>query len=154
MKNIKTKYIRLTIFAIVMLCIIFGTATYAFYQFYIHLPRPQDIGKINFALTSHVYDRNGKLLFDFYKDQRRTPITLSELPRYIAQATIAIEDKDFYNHRGVSFVSGIARAFRDTYLRNRGVQGGSTITQQLVKTALLTPTMTLNDLSVNILPIY
>lgn len=142
-KNIKTKYIRLTIFAIVMLCIIFGTATYAFYQFYIHLPRPQDIGKTNFALTSHVYDRNGKLLFDFYKDQRRTPITLSELPRYIAQATIAIEDKDFYNHRGVSFISGIARAFRDTYFRNRGIQGGSTITQQLVKTALLTPERTL-----------
>jgi 1A family penicillin-binding protein len=142
-KNVKTKYVGLTIGVICILFLIFGTGLYVFYNFYIHLPRPQDIGKVNFALTSHVYDRNGKLLFDFYKDQRRTPIKLNELPPYVAKATIAIEDKDFYTHQGVSLVSGIARAFRDTYLRNRGVQGGSTITQQLVKTALLTPERTL-----------
>ena len=142
-KNVKTKYVRLTIGVICILFLIFGTGIYVFYNFYINLPKPQDIGKVNFALTSHVYDRNGKLLFDFYKDQRRTPIKLNELPPYVPNATIAIEDKDFYTHKGVSLVSGIARAFRDTYLRNRGVQGGSTITQQLVKTALLTPERTL-----------
>ena len=141
--KIRMKYLRLTLFVIALLFVMFGTATYVFYDFYIHLPKPQDIGKVNFALTSHVYDRNGKLLFDFYKDQRRTPIKLNDLPSYVAKATIAIEDKDFYNHKGVSLVSGIARAFRDTYLRNRGVQGGSTITQQLVKTALLSPERTL-----------
>lgn len=142
-KHIRLKYIRLTLFVLSILIIIFGAGTYAFYDFYIHLPKPQDIGKVNFALTSHVYDRNGKLLFDFYKDQRRTPVNLNELPSYVAQATIAIEDKDFYNHNGVSLISGIARAFRETYLRNRGLQGGSTITQQLVKTALLSPERTL-----------
>lgn len=141
-KKIKTKYIQLTVFAISVLIILFGSLSYLFYDFHIHLPRPQDIGKVNFALTSHVYDRNGKLLFDFYKDQRRTPVVLSDLPSYVAKATIAIEDKDFYNHRGVSLISGVARAIRETYLRNKGLQGGSTITQQLVKTALLTPERT------------
>jgi len=141
-KQIRLKYFRFTVFVLSILVIIFGTGTYAFYNFYIRLPKPQDIGKVNFALTSHVYDRNGRLLFDFYKDQRRTPIKLEELPPYVAQATIAIEDKDFYNHKGVSLISGIARALRETYIRNRGLQGGSTITQQLVKTALLSPERT------------
>lgn len=142
-RSVRTKYVRLTIAAVVMLLMVFCSATYLFYDFYIHLPVPQDIGKVNFALTSHLYDRNGKSLYDFYKDQQRTPIKLSELPPYVANATIAIEDKDFYNHQGVSLISGIARAFRETYLRNKGVQGGSTITQQLVKTALLSPERTL-----------
>lgn len=142
-RRIRTKYFRLTLITISLLIILFGTATYYAYTFYINLPQPQDIGKVNFALTSHVYDRDGKLLFDFYKDQQRTPIKLADLPRYIAQATVAIEDKDFYNHRGVSLVSGIARALNETLIRKRGLQGGSTITQQLVKTALLTPERTL-----------
>ncbi|HNQ31042.1 MAG TPA: PBP1A family penicillin-binding protein [Candidatus Woesebacteria bacterium] len=116
---------------------------YEAYRFYTNLPSPRDIGKVNYALTSHVYDRNGELLFDFYKDQKRTPVTLSTLPSYVTKATIAIEDKDFYSHNGVSLISGIVRALRDTYLRNQGLQGGSTITQQLVKTSLLTPERTL-----------
>lgn len=142
-RNIRMKYVRLTVIVVSILLIVFCAAIYLFYDFYTHLPVPQDIGKVNFALTSHLYDRNGKSLYDFYKDQQRTPIKLSELPPYVAQATIAIEDKDFYSHQGVSLISGIARAFRDTYLRNKGVQGGSTITQQLVKTALLSPERTL-----------
>jgi 1A family penicillin-binding protein len=111
------------------------------YRFVVELPSPTDIGKLNYPLSTHMYDRNGKLLYEIYKDQNRTSTKLSELPKYVYQATIAIEDKDFYSHSGVSLLGGILRAAKDTVLK-KGLQGGSTITQQLVKSALLTPERT------------
>lgn len=141
-RKVRIKYVRLTVLMIFLIFTCFVLAGYYAYTFYQSLPRPQDIGKTNFALSSHVYDRNGKPLYDFYKDQRRTAIHLSDLPPYVAQATIAIEDKDFYNHRGVSLTSGVIRALNETFIRKSGLQGGSTITQQLVKTALLSPERT------------
>lgn len=93
-------------------------------------------------ISTHIYDRNGKLLYEIFSDENRTPIKLSSLPDYASQATIAVEDKDFYNHKGISLVGGILRAAKDTYLTNQ-LQGGSTLTQQLVKSALLSPERTI-----------
>ncbi|PIV08365.1 penicillin-binding protein [Candidatus Roizmanbacteria bacterium CG03_land_8_20_14_0_80_39_12] len=112
------------------------------YRFVVELPSPTDIGKLNYPLSTHMYDRNGKLLYEIYKDQNRTLVQLKDLPKYIYQATIAIEDKDFYSHSGVSLLGGILRAAKETLLK-KGLQGGSTITQQLVKSALLTPERTI-----------
>jgi len=115
-----------------------------FFQSYVfikNLPSPYNIGKTNYPLSTHIYDRNDKLLYEIYREQNRTPVKLSELPVYVAQATIAIEDKDFYRHQGVAVFSGIIRAIKETVI-NKNLQGGSTITQQLVKTALLTPERT------------
>ena len=74
--------------------------------------------------------------YEIYAEKRRSPVSLSELPDNIKWATISIEDKDFYKHRGLSY-SGIIRALYKTVIK-RDVQGGSTISQQLVKNALLT----------------
>lgn len=114
---------------------------YEAYLFVVDLPSPTNIGKVNFAQSTHLYDRNGKLLYEIYRDQNRTPVKLNELPAYVYQASIAIEDKDFFKHNGVSLTSGILRAIRESVV-NKNLQGGSTITQQLVKTALLTPDRT------------
>lgn len=114
------------------------------YQSYVivrSLPSPRSIGKVNYALSTHLYDRNGKLLYEFYREQNRTPIKLGELQPYVYQATIAIEDKNFFNHNGVSLIGGVGRALKEFVVSSQ-VQGGSTITQQLVKTALLTPERT------------
>lgn len=92
-------------------------------------------------LSSHISDRNGKLLYEVYKDENRTPVKLDQLPEYVPQAAIAIEDKDFYSHNGISIFSGILRAAKDTVQTNQ-LQGGSTITQQLIKSALLSPERT------------
>lgn len=124
----------------IILCVV-GYFLYTSYIFVVQLPSPTDIGRLNYPLSTHMYDRNGKLLYEIYKDQNRTNTKLSQLPKYVYQATIAIEDKDFYTHDGVSLVGGILRAAKDTVLQ-RGLQGGSTITQQLVKSALLTPERT------------
>ncbi|NTU72643.1 PBP1A family penicillin-binding protein [Candidatus Roizmanbacteria bacterium] len=116
--------------------------TYQIHIFMAKLPSPDDIGKVNYALSSHIYDRKDRLLYEVYKDQNRTPVHLSELPSYVSQAAIAVEDKDFYNHKGVSLFSGIFRALKATLVDHQ-LQGGSTITQQLVKSALLTPERTI-----------
>ncbi|MDO8599881.1 MAG: transglycosylase domain-containing protein, partial [bacterium] len=92
-------------------------------------------------VSTQILDRNGKLVYEIFEDKRRTPVRLEDLPAFVGQATIAIEDKDFYHHYGLS-VSGMARALFKTTTA-QGLQGGSTITQQLVKTTLLTPDRTL-----------
>jgi penicillin-binding protein 1C len=104
------------------------------------LPSPDNLAR-PLPLTTKIYDRNGKLLFKIYRDQNRTKVQLSEIPLIVRQATIAIEDKDFYQHRGVS-LTGIGRAVYLLVFKGR-VTGGSTITQQLVKNTLLTSEKTL-----------
>ncbi len=104
------------------------------------LPSPKGLSQ-NTPFSTSIYDRNGKLLYEIYVDKNRLPIRLDQLPDHVKEATLAIEDRDFYHHYGFS-VRGIARAFYKTVF-GRTLQGGSTITQQLVKNALLTPERTL-----------
>ena len=133
--------IRLKYFSIGFFVCLTIFLSWTAYQFALSLPSPQRIGKSNFPLSSHIFDRNGKLLYEIYRDQNRTPIQLSQIPKYVYQSSIAIEDKDFFRHKGVSWVSGIFRALKETFV-NKKLQGGSTLTQQLVKSALLTPERT------------
>lgn len=112
------------------------------YQFVTSLPSPRSIGKVNYPLSTHIYDRKGRLLYEVYREQNRTPVRVESLPPYVTQATIAIEDKDFFRHNGVSLFGGIFRATKETLVTKK-LQGGSTITQQLVKSALLTPERTI-----------
>lgn len=107
------------------------------------LPSPTRLGKSNlYPISTKILDRNGQLLYEIYDDQNRTPIKLDDLPTYVKQATIAIEDKNFYSHHGFD-TGGIIRALYKTATGQR-LEGGSTITQQLVKVALLTPERTLS----------
>lgn len=91
--------------------------------------------------STKIYDRTGEiLLYDLHQDVRRTNIEFSEISRHIKNATLAIEDANFYNHPGIS-ISGIVRA-AVVNLRGGdllGGQGGSTVTQQVIKNALLEP---------------
>ncbi len=114
-----------------------------FFYFFYDLPNPNRLKNFQVTpLSTQIFDRNGKLLYEIYKEQNRTPIKLSQLPKFVSQATIAIEDKDFYRHQGVSLMGGIIRAIKETIFTQQ-VQGGSTITQQLIKTSLLTPERTI-----------
>lgn len=104
------------------------------------LPNPNHLALREPALSSKVYDRSGRFLFQFYANQNRTKITHSQVPKNLINATVAIEDKNFYKHKGFDALA-MARAARETLVNNR-IQGGSTITQQLIKSALLTPEVT------------
>src|SRR3989344_4070470 len=105
------------------------------------LPSPRQLDSRQIPQTTKIYDRNGKLLYNIYTDQNRTLVPLSEIPDNLEKATIAIEDKDFYKHKGFD-IYGIVRAAKVNVLGG-SLQGGSTITQQLVKSAFLTPERTI-----------
>lgn len=86
-------------------------------------------------LSSKILDRNGKLLYKFYQDEDRTWVPISKIPPSLVNATLAIEDKDFLKHSGIS-LRGVAQAAYFNLLKkgqDGGLRGGSTITQQLVK---------------------
>lgn len=102
-----------------------------------NLPNPKSMGLQQIPQTTKIYDRNHVLLYQIYATQNRTIVSLSEIPRSLQEATIAIEDKNFYNHIGFDILA-IARSVKEN-LSNKELQGGSTITQQLIKSALLTP---------------
>ncbi len=126
-------------FFVVILGFIISFLVFAWYAK--DLPSPAKLSQVT-GNSTVFYDRNGKVLFDMYKDKNRIPVTFEEIPEYLKQATIAIEDKNFYKHKGISQF-GILRAFINILL-GRGLQGGSTITQQLIKNALLTSRRTIS----------
>jgi len=105
------------------------------------LPSPTSLSKADFPTSTQIFDRNAVLLYEIYTEQNRTPIKLEEVPEVVKQTTIAIEDKDFYKHRGLA-LRGITRASYNIIFK-RKLEGGSTITQQLIKTTLLSPERTL-----------
>ncbi len=89
-------------------------------------------------LSSKILDREGKLLYKFYEGENRSWIPLSKVPESLIWATIAIEDKDFYRHQGIS-IKGVIKAALYNLKQNEDGEwrGGSTITQQLVKNVFL-----------------
>jgi len=105
------------------------------------LPSPAKLASNDFPVSTQILDRNGQLLYEIYADQNRSPIKLDDLPPHVYQASIAIEDQNFYKHHGFD-LEGIARAFLNIIFK-QNLQGGSTITQQLVKTTLLSPERTI-----------
>ena len=103
-----------------------------FYFFILRdLPSPKTIATQT-PYSTQIYDRHGKLLYEIYAEENRLPVKLEELPDYVVKATIAIEDRNFYQHHGFS-TKGILRAAYKTIFQGN-LQGGSTLTQQLVKT--------------------
>ena len=101
-----------------------------------NLPSPDKIVRHE-GFSTKILDRNGDLLYDIFAEQKRTPTTLDKVPEYLKQATIAIEDKNFYKHQGFD-PFGMIRGLTKIFTTGRA-QGGSSLTQQLVKNVLLTP---------------
>lgn len=118
--------------------IIFMIGLFAWYSK--DLPRPDKVQRTT-GLSTIVLDRNGEKLYDIFQEADRIPSTWDEVPQYLKDATVAVEDKDFYKHQGLS-TTGIIRALISTILFH-DLQGGSTLTQQLVKTVLLSQERTL-----------
>jgi membrane peptidoglycan carboxypeptidase len=97
------------------------------------LPNIKDISGSSLGGSISYYDRSGQtLLFQDYNGVKRIPVQSNEISPFLKNATVAVEDKDFYKHRGFD-VKGISRAAYNDVAKKGGTQGGSTITQQLVK---------------------
>lgn len=108
--------------------------------FAFNLPSPDEIIRRE-GFSTKILDRNGEVLYDIYVDQNRTHVNLENIPEYLKNATVSIEDKNFYEHQGFD-AFGMIRGFTRLFTRGRA-EGGSTLTQQLVKNVLLTPERTI-----------
>lgn len=108
------------------------------------LPRPEKITSFQPAQSTKIYDRTGDvLLYEIHGDQNRTIVSSEEIPDYVKHATISIEDQGFYTHAALDW-KGILRALITNIQKGEFTyQGGSTITQQLVKNVFLTPEKTI-----------
>ena len=125
------------LFFSVVVIAVFGSAGVVFgvVQWLRHdMISPQSLTAIQPPVKTLVYDARGRVLHEFYKENR-SPVPLNQIPRHLVNATIATEDRSFYQHWGVD-LWGIARAAVTDVLHMRRAQGGSTITQQLARNVL------------------
>lgn len=106
------------------------------------LPALEDARANRRAQTSKIYAADGTLLTDLFAVENRVEVPLSEIPESLQAATISIEDKRFFQHKGVD-VEAVMRALLTNLQKGRIEEGGSTITQQYVKNTFITPEKTL-----------
>ncbi|MEA2088672.1 MAG: PBP1A family penicillin-binding protein, partial [Patescibacteria group bacterium] len=123
-------------FILFFLGLIAGVGVIAWYSK--DLPDPNRLIERNIPLSTKIFDRSGKtVLYEIHGDEKRNFVDIDEIPYYAIQATIAMEDKNFFEHKGFSLL-GIFRGVVIAKLQGKRMQGGSTITQQLIKNAILT----------------
>lgn len=127
----------LAIFGVIFLFLA-SLATFAWYSR--DLPNPEKIRRKE-GFSTIIYDRNGETLYDIFQDQNRIAVKLEDLPSDLKNAAIAVEDKNFYKHQGYSTTGILRSLFQIVIFHN--LQGGSTLTQQLVKNVLLTAERTI-----------
>ena len=102
------------------------------------LPSIEEISNRQISQSTKIYDRTGTvLLYEINSGERRTVVSFDQIPKTLKDATIAIEDENFYNEPAFDW-KGIVRAFLVDITSGSLAQGGSTITQQLARTAFLT----------------
>lgn len=120
-----------------LVAVLFGIAVFfgLFAYFSRDLPQPGQVVRRE-GFSTVLTDRNDEVLYDLSGDERRVPVEIAVMPEQLKQAVVAIEDKDFYKHRGFDFLT-VVRIPYNLVVRQR-VVGGSTLTQQLVKNVLLT----------------
>ena len=123
------------IFIVLATWLSIGAFTAFFWYIAKDLPAPNQVVRSS-GYSTKIYDRHGELLYDFFQDQRREAFNLDQVSPNLINATIAIEDKDFYNHQGFDFLTIVRIPYY--YLTQNRVVGGSTLTQQLTKMMLLT----------------
>lgn len=138
-KGIVPAFLRGAVVGVLGVFVLIGSI-YAGYSIIYHLVAPdiQSFLERKAPESTKIYAGDGTLLYEAYKDVKRTNVHLTDVSPYFVRAILTAEDRDFYTHPGVSF-SAILRAYIQNTLFPNQLSGGSTITQQLVKNVILTP---------------
>lgn len=121
---------------VLILSVTIGLGAY-FFKLSSELPSITQLKNYEYKQATILYDRDNKTIAEL-GGQRRYPVSLEEIPDKLEKALIAVEDSRFYEHDGID-LKGIVRAFFVNLKAGRIVEGGSTLTQQLVKVIYLTP---------------
>ena len=101
------------------------------------LPNPDSLSTRTIAQSTKIYDRTGQvLLYEIHGDERRTLVPIEQIPLSLQHATVAIEDRKFYEHHGVDWM-GLVRAVVRNAAKGQGPKGTSTLTQQLVRNTII-----------------
>jgi len=130
------KFLRNTVIISTAL-VLFAVSALIYWVSTFQIPDLGSFEKRKVVQSTKIYDRTGKiLLYDLHQDIKRTLIPIEEISRNIKNATVAIEDEEFYQHKGIKITS-IIRAVLANITKGEYSQGGSTITQQVVKNSLL-----------------
>ena len=131
----RQKLLMYAVFGIIGMIVFGYIGAFALFAWYSRdLPEPGKLSESR-GNSTIFYDRNGEIIYEMYKDANRVPVKGDDISKHLKQATVSIEDKRFYEHNGISEY-GIMRAAFNSMMGNP--QGGSTITQQLIKNVLLT----------------
>ncbi|MFN3455490.1 MAG: transglycosylase domain-containing protein, partial [Pseudobdellovibrio sp.] len=128
--------IVLSLVFISLTAIAFGVLYYGYISVKKTLPQVIKLEDYKPLLVSQVFDRNGKKVGEFYRE-RRVLLPYKEIPELVIKSFLAAEDTTFFEHKGIN-PQALIRAFIANMRAGRNVQGGSTITQQVAKTLLLT----------------
>jgi penicillin-binding protein 1A len=137
----KGSFFKKVIISIAVFCVVAVGAGGATFATMIKDAPKLDPSKLEVPLSTKFYDKNGQFLYEYGKE-KRTKITYSQVPKMLEHAFIATEDAHFYEHNGIDF-KGTARAIFENLTGHFGAQGGSTITQQVIKNSFLTPQKTI-----------
>ena len=137
MKSYLTKIIRLKLIykILILFAICLGLFISYFTWIFVSLPKLFNVSDYQPLLLSQVYDKKGEKVGEFFK-QRRLLADYEDMPLFLIQAFISAEDGSFFSHKGLNY-KAILRAFLANLKAGKKVQGGSTITQQLARTLLL-----------------
>ena len=110
--------------------------------FILRLPSPEHLATRQISQSTKIFDRTGEvLLYEIHGEEKRTVVPFETIPEWAKRATLAAEDADFYNEPAFDW-KGIVRAFIQNFRAGEITQGGSTISQQLVKNVFLSPEKT------------
>jgi penicillin-binding protein 1A len=123
--------------AVFLILFCFSSVLGYIYMLSRQLPSVEQLKDFQYDRPTIIYDRNGEPIAEL-GTERRYPISIKEMPEYMWQSIVAVEDARFFDHGGVDMM-GIMRAFVSNVKAGRVVEGGSTLTQQLVKIIYLTP---------------
>ena len=139
------KFIKYLFFSLMFASLL---GLFIFFYYSQDLPTIGDFSEKSLAQSTKIYDRTGEIiLYEVFNTERRTFVTLNDISESLKVATLAAEDANFYQHPAFD-VKAIFRAITHNLLNPQALpQGGSTITQQLVKNTLLTRERTLTEKS-------
>ena len=141
MLKIRLHKSKLSIFLLLIAGVLCGTVAGAFFAFTHDLPQIRSLENFRPDTVTRIYSSDKVVLAELFIEKRE-PVSLAAIPRFLKDALVATEDRKFYKHSGVD-LKGIARAIIKDIRAGEFVEGASTITQQLAKTLFLTPRKTL-----------